>query len=92
MQHLVGENGRYRWSDTRKPASITKRIGNPHTIDLSKEYRGVENPITAVKCWRNRPFYLTGPPKGTEVSFYVLEQDMAADPPFIKVQYVEARR
>ncbi len=92
MHHLVGENGRYRWSDTGKSARIKRRIGNPHTIDLSKKYRGVENPITAAKCWKDRPFYLGDPPKGAEISFYVLEQDMAANPPFIKVQYVEAER
>jgi len=92
LTHLVQNesNKGFSWSDTGKSARITRNIGEPRTIDLSTVNPSwLENPIGVAVT---RKPYRHGLPKKTEVSFYVLEQDVEANHPYMKVQYVEAKR
>ena len=90
--YIIKKNGKYSWSDTRKHARIRKRIGEPVSIDLSQidpSWRNNPSGLATV----NKP-YRAGLPRGTEVSFYILESEtmLNASRTCIKVQYVEARR
>ena len=91
LTHLVQQEDRkgFYWSDTNQSARIKRKIGEPVILDLSRVHPN----------WRQDPIgfaKLSAPhevvPRGREVSFYVVEKELEGDKPYIKVQYVEARR
>ena len=92
IAHLVRGNSEtdWRWSDTGKSARLGRDIGEPVTIDLSNVHDGWKlNPIGLSKL--HLPF-VDGLPRRTEESFYMVEQKLDGDKPYITVQYVTARR
>ncbi|MAF34554.1 hypothetical protein CMO91_01785 [Candidatus Woesearchaeota archaeon] len=82
--------GGYEWSDTKKNARIHRKLGEPVTHDLSEAHESfLEKPEFV--AWNYKPFERSLPKKG-EVSFIVEEIDVEAQPPYIRVQYVVAKR
>ena len=92
LSHLVrqGKQESFRWSDTGKAARITRNIGEPKTIDMTTVHPDwLQNPEGLIMS--GHPCR-DGLPKGTEASGYILEQDLTSDKPYLKIQYVEAKR
>jgi hypothetical protein len=93
LTELLPKGNGWVWADTSKSANIKYKIGEPlHWVvpPAHKEIIGQTLGTLLDTCnLLGRQMSL---PKGTEMAYQVLEKCLDAVPPYLMIQYVEAKR
>jgi len=93
INRILRDEGRpcWLWADTQLPASLFRLVNKPVVFDLSTRVDESLRTDTIKIVELNTPVMDTLP-RNTEVAFYIIEDNPFGDNPYLKVQYVLAKR
>ena len=93
LTELLSKGNGWAWADTGKSARISYKIGEPLHWVIPTAHVGLLDKNLGMLL-DSFQFYdrEKGLPKKTEIAYQVLEKHLDADPPYLKIQYFEAKR